>query len=121
MAKTHQPVDSKLANACVQNYHAIFKATADRRVLDAFTSDVVFDRGQLIAWLNTLTTDSVKISIGVYTPEFVAQYPGAKVNRLTTFITPCNAHPSKVLGAPNPVDDGSGDGSSPFNLGDLTP
>jgi len=123
MAKGHQPVDSNLASACVKNYHAIFKGAADRRIADAFTSDVVFDREQLIAWLNSLTTDCVKISIGVCTPEFVAKYPGAKLNRLTTFLTPCNSQPSKVLGAPDPGDDGSGSGGGiiTYNLGELTP
>jgi len=130
MAKqTHHPINNDLAQACVKNYHAIFKGAVDKKIADAFTSDVIFDRQQLITWLNTLTTDSVKVSIGVYTPEFVAKYPSAKVNRITTFLTPCNVGsqpPSKVLGAPAPPDDGgddsgNGGGQDTFNLGQLTP
>ncbi|OCX50523.1 hypothetical protein BEL04_22360 [Mucilaginibacter sp. PPCGB 2223] len=128
MAKGHGPVNNKLADACVKNYHAIFKGAIDKKIIDAFTADVIFDKAQLIAWLNTLTTDSVKVSMGIYTPEFVAQYPTAKVNRLTTFITPYDKGsqpPSKVLGAPDPTggDPGSGDGGGQdtFNLGELLP
>ena len=119
MDKLHQPVDGNLADACVKNYHGIFKTSSDKKVADAFTSDVVFNRAQLIAWLNTLTTDSVKISMGVYTPEFVNKYPGAKNNRLTTFFTPCNSPGSKVLGDGDP--DGTDPGTPTFNLGQLTP
>jgi hypothetical protein len=129
MAKQrHAPVNNDLAQACVKNYHAIFKGCIDKRILAAFTSDVVFDRAQLIAWLSSLSTDSVKVSMGIYTPDFVAKYPTAKVNRLTTFITPYNSGSSNVLSAPDPDNSAPVDPPPPadpgdftFNLGELTP
>ncbi|WP_448701860.1 hypothetical protein ACFGVR_06330 [Mucilaginibacter sp. AW1-3] len=122
MAKGHGPVNNDLAKACVKNYHQIFKGALDPRIVQAFTEDVVFDRLQLIAWLNSLQTDSIKISLGIYTPDFVAKYPSAKVNRLTTFLSAHNA-PSKVLSAPadDPSGDDDGNPDNTYNLGTLTP
>jgi len=119
----HGPVNNDLAQACVKNYHAIFKGAIDKKIIDAFTADVIFDRAQLIAWLSTLSTDSVKISMGIYTPDFAAKYPTAKVGRLTTFIAPYNTGSSKNLSAPDPTDPPpSGDpGNGTFNLGELLP
>lgn len=119
----HGPVNNDLAQACVKNYHTIFKGALDKKIIEAFTADVIFDRAQLISWLNTLTTDSIKISMGIYTPDFAAKYPTAKVGRLTTFIAPYNTGSSNVLSAPSPDDNGSQDdpGNGTFNLGTLTP
>ncbi len=121
MAK-HSPVNKDLANACIQHYHKVFKGAIDKKVIDAFTSDVVFDKAELIAWLNTITTDSIKISLGIYTPEFVAKYPAAKVNRLSTFIYPHNHNVATPVKAQVGGDASSGDDSGdPLNLGTLTP
>jgi len=124
MAKQpHAPVNNDLAQACVKNYHSIFKGCIDKKILDAFTADVVFDRQQLIDWLNSLTTDSVKVSMGIYTPDFVAKYPTAKLNRLTTFFSPYNLGSSNVLSAPPPDGPTTQDdpGQTTFNLGELLP
>jgi hypothetical protein len=118
MAK-HEPVNADLAKDCVENYHKIFKGAIDPKIKDAFTSDVVFDKAQLIAWLNTITTNSVKISLGIYTPEFVAKYPTAKVNRLSTFIYPYNT-PAAVKAQVGGVSTPAG-GDDPFNLAELQP
>jgi len=122
MAK-HSPVNKDLANACIQHYHQVFKGAIDKKIVDAFTSDVVFDKAVLMAWLNTITTDSVRISLGIYTPEFVAKYPTAKANRLTTFIYPHNATPSEPTAVKAQVGgDGTSDGSGdPLNLGTMNP
>ncbi len=114
----HQPVNLSLADGCVKHYHEVFKGAIDPKIVEAFTADVVFDKAQLIAWLNTITTDSVKISLGIYTPEFVAQYPTAKPKRLTTFIYPYNTPAAgiKAQGAGDPPAD-----EDPFNLGNLNP
>ena len=119
----HGPVNNDLAQACVKNYHTIFKGALDKKIIEAFTADVIFDRAQLITWLNTLTTDSIKISMGIYTPDFAAKYPTAKVGRLTTFLAPYNTGSSNVLSAPDPTAPPSGDdpGNDTFNLGTLTP
>jgi hypothetical protein len=109
----HGPVNNDLAQACVKNYHAIFKGAIDKKIIDAFTADVIFDRAQLIAWM------------GIYTPDFAAKYPTAKVGRLTTFIAPYNTGSSNVLSAPDPDDpapqDDPGNGTTTFNLGELLP
>lgn len=124
MAKGHGPVDNNKAKACMKNFETIFKGAIDPKIKEAYTECVVFDRAQLISWLNTLTTDSVKISLGIYDQDFVNAYPSAKHNRLTTFLTPFNSIPQgNVLSAPAP-DATTSDGDpldNTFNLGTLTP
>jgi len=125
MAKGHGPVNNNKARACMKNYETIFKGAIDPKIKEAYTECVVFDRALLITWLNTLTTDSIKISLGIYDQDFVNTYPTAKHNRLTAFLTPFNSIPQKsnVLSAPDPdaVPPNDDPLDNTFNLGTLTP
>ncbi len=126
MAK-HRPVNKTLAQECMAQYKKIHQNSSDPEVKKGFTDGVVFDKAELIAWLNAIPTPSVKICMGVYTPAFVQKYPAAKEGRLTTFIFPSTTIPPlhivKAGGGDggDPGGDPGNDPNDPLNVGGLEP
>jgi hypothetical protein len=127
MAK-HKPVKKDLAQDCVNQFKKTHQNSTDQAVQKSYSDGVVFDKAELIAWLNTIQTPSVKIAFGIYTEAFAQQYPEAKPGRLTTFIVPTDTIPHAAKGpiiafaaalstsAPPPTDP-----SDPFNTGSVEP
>jgi hypothetical protein len=128
----HKPVNKTLAQECAERYKKIYQHSSDPEVKKSFTDGVVFDKAELISWLNTIPTPSVKITFGIYTPAFVEKYPTAKVGRLSTFIFPSATIPhassgpiiafslAADAGDPPPPPPPPSD-EDPLNLGDMTP
>jgi hypothetical protein len=127
----HKPVNKTLAQECVEHYKKIYQHSSDPEVKKSFSEGIVFDKAELIAWLNTISTPSVKITLGVYTPGFVEKYPIAKEGRLSTFIFPSTIIPHEAKGPiiafslaadagdpPPPPPPSDGD---PLNAGGLLP
>jgi hypothetical protein len=126
MAK-HRPVNKDLAQDCVNQFKKLYKTSTDQAVQKSYSDGIVFDKAELIAWLNTIQTPSVRIAFGIYTDAFARQYPEAKQGRLTTFIVPTDTIPHAAKGPiitfaamnggmPDPTDPGD-----PFNAGELEP
>jgi len=128
----HKPVNKTLAQECVERYKKIYQHSSDPEVKKSFSEGMVFDKAELIAWLNSIQTPSVKIALGIYTPAFVEKYPIAKAGRLSTFIFPCDIIPHSAAGPiiafsmasdagdppPPPPSDGDSD---PLNQAGLLP
>ena len=120
MAK-HKKVDNTLAQGCVANYVKIYQGSTDPAVKTAYSDGAVLDKTELIEFLKTLKTPSVKITFGVYTDEYVKQYPTAKNGRLTAFMYPSTVIPPDIklvagaYVAPGDGGIGSGDGD-PLNI-----
>jgi hypothetical protein len=129
MAK-HKPVNKDLAQDCVNLFKKMHQASTDHAVQKSYSEGIVFDKAELIAWLNTIQAPSVKIAFGIYTDAFVQKYPEAKQGRLTTFIVPTQTIPHAAKGpiitfalladggTPPPLPTGDED---PFNQGELLP
>jgi|ERR1700744_1672823 hypothetical protein len=126
-----KPVDKSLAEECMDQYVKMYGSTNDPKLKEAYSASVTFNTAQLIAWLSTAGTDSVNISFGVYTKEYVATYPAAKLGRLTAFFVPIiSGVPTPPPSAPGVTvkslasdDDGSvgDDPDEVYNLGSLNP
>ena len=125
MAK-HRKVDNTLAQGCVANYVKIHSNTTDPAVKATYSDGVVYDKAELIEYLKALKTPSVKITFGVYTAEYVKQYPTTKVGRLTTFMYPSMVIPPdlKLVAGAYVAPGGGGDGGldgDPLNVGTINP
>jgi len=83
-----KPVNRTLAQGCMDRYVKIYGSTTDPKLAKSYSTTVTFDRTDLVAWLNSVNTDSVNISFGVYTEEYVKAYPNAVAGRLSAFFAP---------------------------------
>lgn len=125
----HKQVDPALAAGCAAQYTKIYKGTDDEAVLNAYSEGIVFDRQELIDWLNQITTPSIKIAYGVYTKEFANKYPGAIEGRLASFLWPddtaIQAAAAPMLAASATTMDATSNTTSntsdPLNSGGLLP
>ncbi|MBW4890394.1 hypothetical protein KXQ82_11725 [Mucilaginibacter sp. HMF5004] len=128
----HRPVNKSLAEQCMEKYKKVYKNSSDPAVQKAYTEGLVFDKTELINWLNKIPNPSVKIAFGVYNDDFVAKYPLAKKGRLSAFIFPSDVIPHAgggpiiAFSAPggegdNPPNDPPPSDGDPLNMGDLMP
>jgi len=123
MAK-HRKVESALAKGCIDSYVKTYQGTTDAAIKAAYTDGTIFDREDLITYLKSIKTPSVKFTFGVYTDEYVKKYPMAKNNRMTAFVFPSTVivpdipltHAAYI--APGDGGDGLGD---PLNISTLNP
>ena len=84
--KKNTTVDNKMAQECLDRYAKIYQKTLDKKLDEAYTTSITFNKADLIEFLSTQDTENIKICLGVYTAEFCAQYPTAQEGRLTAFI-----------------------------------
>lgn len=84
-------VPAQLARECMEQYEQVMNGNDLTRIHDAFTASVTFLTPEYSAWISgyLLTTDSIRISFGVYTANACAQLgiPGSE-GRLTAFVWP---------------------------------
>lgn len=102
------PLD--LAEKCIRHYHLMLTGGVPGNIKDALTHSVTFNTPEFASWLKDNgyldNTTSIKLSLGIYTPE-VAEQLGVpeEVGRLTVFVVP----------------EKDGETNDPFNVGALLP
>ena len=82
-----------LAKSCMQLYDTLMKGEDVQKIHKAFTNSVTFQTTELAAWLNENryleNADSIRICLGIYTPDAARQLGGAiEEGRITVFICP---------------------------------
>jgi hypothetical protein len=79
-----------LARACMEEYNTLMLGDNVQQMHDAFTSTVTFNTADLAAWINKYleNSDSIRICLGVYTPDVVSQLKAGEIGRITAFICP---------------------------------
>lgn len=110
-----QPVEFQLAEDCIKEFLATNPAKIPK------TTHISFAAAPLKKWvasLDTATYDTIRVTMGIYTPKFVETYnnPDRK-GRLTVFLMPYKGD--------KPAVDKSATGilgnTKPFNLGEIHP
>jgi hypothetical protein len=89
MAGKNKPVDLVLAEECMDKFAQMYSNTTDPKILNTYSTSIVYDKEDLINWIKSIKSDSVEIAFGVYTDAFAQKY-GVHTNRLTAFVCPYN-------------------------------
>jgi hypothetical protein len=81
-----------LARACMEEYNTLMLGENVQQMHEAFTNTVTFNTKDFATWLDTNkyleNSDSIRICLGVYTPDVARELNAGEIGRITAFICP---------------------------------